>query len=128
MAKLIIIRGIPGSGKSTMAKKMVAEGQADTHWETDMFFLNEKGEYIFNRNELSNAHIKCQEKVRQDLEYNRRVIVSNTFVKKWEMQPYIDMAKELDVSLEILTVKGEFQNTHGVPEEVIARMKSNWEY
>ena len=98
MAKLIIIRGIPGSGKSTMAKKMVAEGQADTHWETDMFFLNERGEYIFNRNQLSDAHRKCQEKVRQDLEYNRRVIVSNTFVKKWEMQPYIDMAKELDVS------------------------------
>jgi len=38
------------------------------------------------------------------------------------------MAKELDVRFEILTAKGEFQNTHGVPEEVIARMKNNWEY
>lgn len=128
VAKLTIIRGIPGSGKSTMAKKMINDGQADSHWETDMFFLNEKGEYIFDRNQLSDAHRKCQEKVRQDLEYNRRVIVSNTFVKKWEMQPYIDMAKELDVRFEILTAKGEFQNTHGVPEEVIVRMKNNWEY
>lgn len=128
MAKLIIIRGIPGSGKSTMAKKMINNGQADSHWETDMFFLNENGEYIFDRNQLSENHRKCQEKVRQDLEHNRRVIVSNTFVKKWEMQPYIDMAKELGVSLEILTAKGNFQNVHGVPEEVIERMKTNWEY
>lgn len=39
------------------------------------------------------------------------------------MQPYYDMCR--DVS--IITLTGNYGNIHGVPEEVIERMRSNWE-
>jgi sensor domain CHASE-containing protein len=53
--------------------------------------------------------------------------VSNTFTQKWEVQPYIDMAKNIGAELEIITAKGNYQNIHGVPDEVIERMKTKWQ-
>ena len=42
MKKLIIIRGLPGSGKSTFAKSLNC-----THFETDMYFTDSEGNYNF---------------------------------------------------------------------------------
>ena len=128
MAKLYIVRGIPGSGKSTIAKKLLEEGKVDTHWETDMFFITQDGVYMFDRNQVSDAHRKCQEKVCQDLTSGKNVVVSNTFVKIWEMQYYLDLVKSLNAELEIIRATGCFNNIHGVSSEVVERMTQNWEF
>ena len=51
MQELIIIRGIPGSGKTTMAKSY----QGYSHYEADMFFMKD-GVYNFDRAKIKNAH------------------------------------------------------------------------
>lgn len=127
MAKLYIIRGIPGSGKSTIAKKLLEEGKVDTHWETDMFFTTKDGVYMFNRDQVSDAHRKCQEKVCQDLTSGKNVAVSNTFVKNWEMMYYFDLAKALNAEVEVIRATGCYNNVHGVPFEVVERMVQTWE-
>lgn len=119
---LILIRGLPGSGKSTMAKMFAGF----EHCETDEWFMRD-GEYCFAPMQLAEAHQWCQEKVLDALRGGADVVVSNTFVKRWEMQPYINMAEDLGVELKILTATGDFQNTHGVPAEVLERMRANWE-
>lgn len=120
--KLILIRGLPGSGKTTMAQKLTDYN----HVEADMYFIRPDGFYDFNGGRLAQAHEMCRRIARDWLEVGN-VVVSNTFVKKWEMQPYLDMAKELGAEVQILEAKGNFQNVHGVPENIIARMKTNWE-
>lgn len=121
--ELVLIRGLPGSGKSTLAKSM------NTHWhiEADMYFVQPYVGYVFDPRALSAAHGWCQSEARRMLGENRRVVVSNTFTQKWEMQPYFDMAASLGVPVRVIETKGNFENIHGVPEEAIERMRARWE-
>jgi hypothetical protein len=57
------------------------------------------------------------------LQEGEKVVVSNTFVKRWEMEPYLEMCADVT----IVEAKGEYANIHGVPEEVVNRMRLGWE-
>lgn len=122
--KLTLIRGLPGSGKSTMAKRLAAEGYI--HLEADMFFVRQ-GEYVFDRTKLPAAHQWCQNAAMRWLAAGRNVVVSNTFVTRKELQPYIDLAKEYGAELCIRVANGCYGSIHNVPQHVIERMKARWE-
>lgn len=122
--KLILIRGLPGSGKSTLAKEWVKQGYR--HFEADMFFDGRDG-YQYNPEKIGVAHGWCQLATRFALQDGDSVVVSNTFVRLWEMKAYEIIAKEFGIELEILEAKGAWQNIHGVPSAVIERMKANWD-
>ena len=123
---LFLIRGIPGSGKSTKAKQLIQEGLADVHFEADMYFEVD-GKYVFDPSKIKDAHAWCQKETDAALAAGKKVVVSNTFVKKWEAAVYFDMAAKHDVDVEVITANGNYQNVHGVPAEVLLRMKENWE-
>lgn len=131
MQRLILIRGLPGSGKSTMARTIAGSmnmfGVKVMHFESDMYFIDHKGQYIFNPEKLKDAHEWCQTTTRTLLFNGYNVIVSNMFTQKWEMQPYIEMAAVRGAQLEIQTAQGNFENVHGVPPEVIEKMRARWE-
>ncbi|MFM2589828.1 ATP-binding protein [Vibrio sp. TBV020] len=120
--KLTLIRGLPGSGKSTLAKTLPGE-----HVEADMFFVDESGEYHYQADKISDAHQWCQTKTRQALANNTDVVVSNTFVRRWEIMPYYKMAKQFGACLEVIECSGNYGNIHGVEPEVIATMKKRWQ-
>ena len=124
MKMLYIIRGIPGSGKSTMAKKLAPNAA----FEADAYMMDQQGNYAFDPSRLGEVHQKCYEAVRDALMQDiANVAVANTFVKRWEYQKYVDLANELGVKYEIIVCNGGYKNIHGVPEEAIQRMKDNWE-
>ncbi|WED29248.1 ATP-binding protein [Vibrio sp. DW001] len=128
ITKLILIRGLPGSGKSTLAKRIIEQYSSPIkHIETDMFFVEKGGDYSFDAKKLSQAHHWCQAEVRVALSNGNSVVVSNTFVQRWEMQPYRDMAKELNVFLEVLVCKEEYGSIHQVPKITISNMRKKWE-
>lgn len=121
-ANLLLVRGIPGSGKSTYAKTLTDY----VHFETDMYF-SLSGEYKWDGSQLGRAHKWCQNQVRQALLEGKKVVCSNTFIKRWEIKPYQDIANELHVSIEIIEMKGRYPNIHGVSEEHIQKMLAKWE-
>lgn len=121
MSKLYIVRGIPGSGKSTYAKSL---GVA--HFEADMYFMH-NGEYKFNRDKLGAAHEWCQTLVRTMLSVGADVVVSNTFTTLKEMQPYLDMAETFGAEVEMIEVKTQYGSIHNVPEETLEKMKARWQ-
>lgn len=124
---ITIMQGIPGSGKSTIAKKLL---QMDPNAEiasADDFFVQENGSYIFDITKLGEAHRKCQEKVRKFLEDNKNVIIDNTNIKKKDVKIYLDMAKEFGAEVQVIRVKSNFKSVHNVPQEVIDRMDSEME-
>jgi len=124
---LIIIRGIPGSGKSTAAREINEDNNNQfKHFEADMFFMD-KGEYKFNPKKIKVAHEWCRTEVRKALAEDDDVIVSNTFTQLWEMEDYIKMADELSRTVVVIKCTREYQNIHGVPEAALARMKDRWE-
>ena len=122
---LYLIRGIPGSGKSTLARKLVSEHNI---CEADQFF-SQAGEYKFEKEKLPQAHLWCQAKCASRMIHQTEPIaVANTFVKKWEMQQYIQFAREAGWNVVEIIVKDSFKSIHSVPQETINRMQKQFEY
>ncbi|WP_428773563.1 AAA family ATPase [Vibrio sp.] len=119
---LTLIRGLPGSGKSTLARTMDA-----AHFEADMFFTDENGQYHFEPEKLDQAHHWCQQQTECALRNHQSVVVANTFVRLWEMAPYIRMAKRLGAELRVVECHGNYVSLHGVPEKTIATMRRRWQ-
>ena len=119
-APLILVRGLPGSGKSKFAKELKLMGRA--HFETDQFFYK-RGKYVFDVKRIQEAHAWCLDLARRALKDGDPVVVSNTFVHKSTMTQYI----QLDATTLILEMTGTWQNIHGVTDEVIAKMRDEWE-
>lgn len=96
------------------------------HFEADMFFERD-GKYLYDPSKIAAAHQWCQRKTREALSAGYSVVVSNTFTRRFELEPYIEMARELDAALTIIEAKGCYQNVHGVPDSVIEKMHARWE-
>jgi adenylate kinase family enzyme len=128
MPTLTIIRGLPGSGKSTIAKK-ISEQTGAQWFEADKFFTNETtGEYNFDASLLSDAHQWCQLSSYKQLRDGNDVVVSNTFTRSWEYSKYIDFRLSLpDVTVKIIEVLTQYESIHSVPEKTLQEMKQRWE-
>ncbi len=100
-----------------------------------MYFRNMDGEYIFDPKHLPHAHQWCRDRVFTTLNSGDAVvIVSNTFSQMWELQPYIDMARDFNAKLTILTVETTLtddelaaRNSNDCPVEAISRVRNRWE-
>lgn len=138
--QLILIRGVQGSGKSTLANSIifgnVHEGSiflSQTNWvhfEADMYFINPiSGEYVFDGAKIGEAHRWCEYNTNKSMEQGKNIIVSNTFVKRKELQVYLEMAEKHGYTqIQEIICKGHFKNTHGVPEEKVESKRKNFEY
>jgi adenylate kinase family enzyme len=124
---LIIIRGASGSGKSTFAKKILALHPDGKQFETDDLFIKD-GEYKFDFTKLREYHAENFKRVSEAMKEGvSPIVLSNTSIKKWEMQTYIDAAKATGYYIIIKKMSGEFKNEHGVPEDKVKMMRNNFE-
>ena len=120
---LYIVRGLPGSGKSSLAKKLT-----EVVYSADDFFTNKKGEYNFNAKLLGKAHEWCWGKVRDAMFIGvNAVAVANTFTQAWEAEKYYQIAEEYGYSVFVIECQNDFGNVHDVPKESIDAMKERWE-
>lgn len=120
-ARLILIRGLPGSGKSTQAERLKQEKGYD-HIEADMYFLKD-GKYTFDPAMLPLAHDWCLGQARDALKAGRSVVVANTFETAESVRPYV----LLGYPWEIIDANGRWESTHGVPPDKIEAMRDHWQ-
>lgn len=124
--ELFIIRGLPGSGKSTLAYKLYIDAWP---FEADTFFTDLDGNYQYDGTKIAQAHKLCQECAEHAMVNDvSRVIVANTFVKRWMIVPYLTLAEKYGYQVTEITMSGPLRpNIHGVPEEKIQKMREEWE-
>lgn len=122
-----ILRGVPGSGKSTFATLITPD--AESIHEADKYMVNEAGEYEFNPARLAECHDKCYNAFLKDIEAEKPVVVlSNTSTQVWEYVAYVAAALQHDYNVIEVTLSSNFQNVHGCPGDRVAMFKERFHY
>lgn len=119
-AQLVLIRGLPGSGKTTLARE-IALGCGYVHLEGDMYFEGETG-YEHERDQIDDAQRWCFRATRDAVVAGTKVVVTGVFSKPSQFRKYLDLTS----SVLVIECTGDYGSTHDVPEEVLARMKRRW--
>ena len=134
---LFLIRGLPGSGKSSLGKELadtyldynpVTGGYKSHSYEADDWFVDEHGEYKFDIAKLREAHNHCKLQVSHAMAQGiEKIAVCHTFTQAWEAAIYFRLAESAGYHVFVIECQNEFGNVHGCPPEKIAEMKDRWE-
>lgn len=123
MKKLYLVRGLPGSGKSTFAQTL-AHALLCPHVEAD-FYFERTGTYKWVAEEVRFAHKWCQEKTEHYLRAGEDVVVSNTFTTEKELEWYVDKGREYGYFITVLVAENRHgsRSVHDVPETTMEKMR-----
>lgn len=129
--KMFIMRGVPGSGKSYLAKQLKKKGVVLS---TDDFF---GPNYDFDGSKLPEAHRWNIERATEAAKSSvTPIVIDNTNIKLEHMKPYVEIAQKFGYDVEFRESETEWKrnvdelverNTHSVPRHVIERMLNQWE-
>lgn len=129
------MRGVSGTGKSTLAKKL---GKNGVVLSTDDYFMKD-GVYDFNPKNLGIYHKMNQEKTKECMEKGiSPIVIDNTNSKEWEMKPYVMLADQYNYEIHIeelpipsideLMRRQETRKSinKSLPQETVERMINNF--
>lgn len=128
---LILVRGLPGSGKTTLSK-IILQNPAGLDPEVlsaDDFFTNDDDEYKFDLLKLKEAHnyceFRCSERMRQGIS---RIVVANTFSEESDMDVYFNMADRYRYRVHTIIVENRHgnKNIHDVPQDKVEIMRDKF--
>jgi len=130
---LTLVRGLPGSGKSTFANLITNKFSI---CEADLFFYDKEGNYNFDATKIKQAHEWCREQVEIRMKDNGvnpqfypEIVVSNTFTQEWEMEAYYKLAEQYGYKVFSIIVENRHGgvNQHGVPADKLEQMKNRFQ-
>jgi len=126
---LYLTRGLPGSGKTTLAHQLT---NLHSICEADKFFYDKEGNYNWDGDKLNEAHSWCVSEVKVRMMDNARneqfypiIVVSNTFTMESEMEPYIELAKKYGYTVISLILENRHGSVskHNVPIKSLNKME-----
>jgi len=132
MNEVIILRGLPGSGKTDLANSLHEVFESANLTSTvvcadDYFCAN--GSYKFDFSKIRLAHEQCKSNFIDALNSNTdRIIVSNTNTTTKEFKEYIYFAEKYGYKIRSLVVENRHGNEsiHNVPEDTMDKMENRF--
>ena len=128
MPSLILLRGLPGAGKTALAKVFSEDGKYPLI-STDDYFTGPKGEYRFKFDKNHLAYEQCEEKTLVEMKRGvEKIFVHNCFALEWEMAPYFKMAGENNYKVFVLTVENRHgsKNIHNITGDQLKKMAEKY--
>lgn len=119
---LIILRGLPGAGKSLLAEALEIKAVCCA----DDYFIH-GGEYLWKVEQLYDAHEWCESKCRRFMKKQvGKIIVANTFTSARELKPYQDLARQFGYTIFSVVVENRHgsKNIHKCPEATIEKFRN----
>lgn len=125
VVRFLLIRGCPGSGKSTVASKLAAK-YGVKHFENDAYLMH-RDKYVWTPEAAKDAAKQCFEDAMSALRSGKDTIVSNVFVTRKSIDRYVHAAKQLGCEVQVWRMTNDFGNVHDVPTNVLASMKAGFQ-
>jgi len=125
---LILLRGLPGSGKTSFAS-VISEGGNYPVFEIDDYFTDDQGNYSFRFDENHLAYKQCLANVEAAMHNHcPKIIVANTFTMEWELEPYLSLGKKHNYRTYVTVVENRHgsPNVHSIAEDHIQRMREKF--
>jgi predicted kinase len=120
---LLIIRGAPGAGKSTIADALVTAGLYDVKVEVDAFMYNDQGKYEWSKQRIVKAREKCYAITKSLLEEGKNVVVANCFTTTGAVNQYFHLAEKVGATWqEMVLMEIPYKNMHDVPDANVQRI------
>lgn len=131
--KLIILRGLPGSGKSDIAKKLVGNGIIHS---TDSY-LTKNGRYEFDQENIAKYHhYNLMSSIRSMKKGISPIIIDNTNIVALHCLNYVEQGKMYGYEIVIIEPEAPWafdveelvkRNSHDVPRDTIIDMLQKYE-
>lgn len=128
MHSLILLRGLPGSGKTTLAKELSENGKYPV-FSVDDYFTSENGDYKFEFDKNHLAYKQCETNTRDSMKKcDSKIFIDNVFSLEWEIEPYFKLASEFNYKIFVVTVENRHkgQNIHAIGEDQIRKMAEKY--
>jgi predicted kinase len=129
--RVVIMRGIPGAGKSTWVRDNMPGALIAS---ADHYYTGPDGVYRFDPNKIRDAHNYCLREFLTHLMLGgpQDLVVDNTNVKVFEVAPYYRLAEAFGREVEVVWVDctadvAAARTVHGVPLETVLRMAWSFE-
>lgn len=123
--QITIIRGLPGSGKSTYAHKLALQWGAVVV-EQDQFRVR-NFKYVFkNEDDIQPSFLAV---LQEYAKWGADIIITGTFVSNRSIERVLGAIRKVrpTFGLKVRTMLTQFKSVHDVPDTVLASMMKNWE-
>lgn len=121
---LYIVRGIPGSGKSTLIKKITKNIV-----ELDDYYNEKYGYYKFSYDEVPQSHKYALNKIeKMMIDKLDEIAVIDSFIKNKDFDQYKKLAIKYNYKPIEIIVHSDFKDIHNVPIKRLEEMCNEFEF